>query len=151
VTDTRGRPAAPLLRRLAARGVQLNVTAVFTLGQVETVVAAIAGRVPTVVSVFAGRIADSGVDPVPHMTACKKLVEKVPQTELLWASPREALNVVQADQVGCDIITVTPDLLAKLGTLGKGLEEFSLDTVKMFRDDAVKAGFALHRRRPAAA
>jgi transaldolase len=151
VTNTRGQPAAPLLRKLAAQGVKLNVTAVFTLDQVEKVLAATAGRVPTVVSVFAGRIADAGIDPVPHMTACKRLVEKVPQTELLWASPREVLNIVQADQVGCDVITVTNDLLRKLGTLGKGLEEFSLDTVKMFRDDAVRAGFTLQRRRPAAA
>ena len=151
ITTSEGEPLTDLAGELARRGVKVNVTAVFTLEQVWKSCEALRGGAPSVVSVFAGRIADSGVDPVPHMTACKKLVEKVPQTELLWASPREALNVVQADQVGCDIITVTPDLLAKLGTLGKGLEEFSLDTVKMFRDDAVKAGFALHRRRPAAA
>ncbi len=150
VTNTRGQSAAMLIRRLAAQRVPLNVTALFTLEQVEQVCMALAGQTPAVVSVFAGRVADAGVDPVPLMSQAKKMVEKCRQAELLWASPRELLNILQADEVGCDIITVTHDMLAKLGSIGKDLDTFSLETVKMFRDDAVKAGFALQRRKRAA-
>jgi len=151
ITNTRSQPSYPLLRKLAAQGVKMNVTAVFTLDQVEKTCAAVGGRVPTVVSVFAGRVADAGVDPVPLMQQARRIVDDWAQTELLWASPRELLNILQADACGCDIITVTNDVLAKLGTIGKDLEQFSLETVKMFRDDAVKAGFTLTRRRTAAA
>ena len=143
VTNTRGEPSAPLIRDLAGTGLKLNVTAVFTLKQVWEVTRALAGGPPAVVSVFAGRVADAGVDPVPHMAAAVELVRAVPGVELLWASPREVLNVVQADAVGCDIITATPDILKKLKGLGKPLAEGSLDTVKMFRDDGLAAGYQL--------
>jgi transaldolase len=151
VTNSYRQPATALIHRLAAMGIKLNITAVFTLQQVEEVSAAIGGRVPAVVSVFAGRIADTGVDPVPLMTAAKAIVRRYEGTELLWASPREVLNIVQADEIGCDIITVTHDILAKLDQLGKDLGQFSLETVRMFRDDAVKAGFSIGQRPAAAA
>jgi transaldolase len=151
ITNARGKSSVPLLRRLAGRGVKLNITAVFTLEQVEHVCLAVRGRVPAVVSVFAGRIADTGVDPVPVMARAVAIVREYPQTELLWASPRELLNIIQADQLGCDIITVSNDILAKLNNLGKDLNAFSLETVRMFRDDALKAGFCLGHRQPAAA
>jgi transaldolase len=143
VTNTRGEPCYPLVKRLAADGIQLNVTALFTLEQVREVVAVLAPGVPAYVSVFAGRIADTGRDPVPHMVAAKALLAPRPRAELIWASPRELLNIFHADAAGCDIITVTNDLLVKLGGVGKDLATFSLETVKMFRDDAVKAGFKL--------
>jgi transaldolase len=143
VTNTRGEPSYALVKRLSAEGIKLNVTAIFTLEQVREVVAALAPEVPAYVSVFAGRIADTGVDPMPHMAAAKALCAMKPKAELIWASPRELLNIFHADAVGCDIITVTNDLLAKLGGVGKDLGVFSLETVKMFRDDAVKAGFKL--------
>lgn len=143
VTNTRGEPSYALVKRLAAEGIKLNVTAIFTLDQVREVVAALDPKVPAYVSVFAGRIADTGRDPMPHMAAAKALCGSKPKAELIWASPRELLNVFHADAVGCDIITVTNDLLAKLGGVGKDLGVFSLETVKMFRDDAVKAGFKL--------
>ena len=132
-------------------GILLNVTAVMTVPQVADVADALSLDTPAIVSVFAGRIADTGVDPMPHMRACLEALAKRPKAELLWASPRELLNIFQADEVGCDIITVTHDVLAKVALVGKDLDEFSLETVKMFRDDAVKAGFALHRRTAAAA
>jgi transaldolase len=141
VTNTKAEPSYDLLRRLSAKGVQLNVTAVMTLGQVRDVAAAIAGARAACVSVFAGRIADSGRDPIPIMAAAKELLRPYPQLELLWASPRELLNIVQADAVGCDIITATNDVLKKLPLIGKDLAEFSLDTVKMFYNDAQRAGY----------
>jgi transaldolase len=116
---------------------------VFTLRQVHEVCQALNGRMPAVVSVFAGRIADAGVDPVPVMAAAQAIVATCPSTELLWASPREVWNIFQADAAGCDIITVANDLLKKLDSVGKDLEQFSLETVKMFRNDAVAAGFNL--------
>jgi transaldolase len=151
ITNSQGRPSLALIRRLAGLRVKQNVTAVFTLEQVADVCRAVAGRAPLVVSVFAGRIADTGVDPVPLMARAKEIVADYPQAELLWASPRELLNIFQADEVGCDIITVTHDVLAKLALVGKDLDEFSLETVRMFREDAFKAGFTLHRRSAAAA
>jgi transaldolase len=150
ITNSRSQPSIPLIRRLAAMGIKLNITAIFTLEQVEQVCDAVAGRVPAVVSIFAGRIADTGVDPVPLMAAARDIVRRYPRTELLWASPRELLNIMQADEIGCDIITATNDILAKLSLVGKDLGAFSLETVRMFRDDAVKAGFTLGRRRAAA-
>jgi transaldolase len=143
VTNTRRESSMPLVGRLARAGVKLNVTAVMTLAQVKGVCEALAGGPPAVISVFAGRIADTGRDPVPVMAAARELTRMVPNVELLWASPRELLNIFQADEVGCDIITATNDVVKKLELVGKDLDDFSLDTVKMFRDDAVKAGFEL--------
>jgi transaldolase len=143
VTNTAGESSAKLIRRLAADGVKLNVTALMTLGQVRTVAECLEGGPSAIVSVFAGRIADTGRDPVPLMSAALELVREYPNIELLWASPRELLNILQADAIGCHIITVTHDLLKKLGGLGKDLNEFSLDTVKMFYNDAQSAGYAL--------
>jgi transaldolase len=143
VTNTRGEPSYQLIRDLAAARIMLNVTAVFTLDQVRDVVAHLDPATPAYISLFAGRVADTGRDPMPHMAAALKHVHVHPKAELIWASPREVLNVFHADAVGCDIITVTNDLLAKLPACGKDLAEFSLETVQMFRNDAVKAGYRL--------
>jgi transaldolase len=144
VTNTRRESAAALVKALAADGVKLNVTAICTLAQVREVAQALAGGAPSVVSVFAGRIADTGRDPVPLMGEALQICrQRDARIELLWASPRELLNIVQAAEVGCDIITVTPDLLKKLDLVGKDLGEFSLDTVKMFHSDAQAAGYKL--------
>jgi transaldolase len=150
VTNSLGLSSMPTVGRLARRGVALNVTAVFTLEQVEATCTAIGGRVPAVVSVFAGRIADTGVDPCPLMAQAKTITRRYPHCELLWASPREVLNIFQADEIGCDIVTVSADLLAKLHHVGKNLLRFSLETVQMFRSDAVKAGYCLRFPRQAA-
>lgn len=143
ITNTLGESAIPLIRKLSMEGFSLNVTAIMTLGQVKAVAEAVQVNSRTIVSVFAGRIADAGVDPVPVMRQAKALLARLPKAELLWASPREVLNLVQADEVGCDIITITADILAKVPTLGKDLDVFSLDTVKMFYADAKAAGFKL--------
>jgi transaldolase len=143
VTNTSGDEASKLIRRLAEQQVQLNVTALMTLGQVAWVADAAAASPSSYVSVFAGRIADTGRDPVPLMAAAVELLRPYPQLELIWASPREILNVVQADQIGCHVITVTHDLLKKLDLFGKDLDDYSLDTVKMFHRDASAAGFQL--------
>ena len=143
ITNTRKESSIDLIRRLAAAGVKLNITAILTLDQVRCVVDALQSNVPAIVSVFAGRIADTGVDPVPLMTEAAKICAKKPKAKLLWASPRELLNIFQADACGCQIITVTPDLLKKLSLVGKSLDEMSLDTVKMFYNDAAAAGFRL--------
>jgi len=143
VTNTRGESACPLVRRLSRAGVKLNVTALMTLAQVEQVGEALTDGVPAYLSVFAGRIADTGVDPVPLMSTAVKMLRDLPNAELIWASPRELLNIFHADAIGCHIITVTSDILKKLELVGKNLEEFSLDTVKMFYRDASEAGFRL--------
>jgi transaldolase len=143
VTNTRQEPALDLICRLSHAGVKLNVTAILTLAQVRDVVRALGGGAPAYVSVFAGRIADTGRDPLPLMMAAVEMVETYPGLELIWASPRELLNVIQADDIGCHIITVTPDVLKKLELVGKDLAEYSLDTVKMFYNDARKSGFTL--------
>ena len=143
ITNTRGESAVPLIRRLSHAGVKLNVTAILTLQQVRDVVDALAASVPAIVSVFAGRIADTGRDPVPLMKEARAIVDAKPKAQLLWASPRELLNIIQADECGCHIITVTPDILKKLAMVGKSLDELSLDTVKMFYQDAAAAGFKL--------
>ena len=143
VTTTTGMSTAALVHDLSHSGVKLNVTALTTVPQVECVAGAIAGGAPGIVSVFAGRIADAGVDPVPIMREALAVLAGVANAELLWASPREVLNVVQASDIGCDIITMTPELLAKLPLLGKDLAEFSLDTVRMFHRDAASAGRSL--------
>jgi transaldolase len=143
ITNTRGEPSYALVRRLTTAGIPVNVTAMFTLDQVREVASSLHPATPAFVSVFAGRVADTGVDPIPLMREAKALLSGRPQAQLIWASPRELLNLFHADQAGCDVITVTNDILAKLGNVGKDLAQFSLETVKMFRDDAVKAGFAL--------
>jgi transaldolase len=143
VTNTRGESSVPLIERLAQHGLRLNVTAIMTVAQVKESAAALAGGPSAYVSVFAGRIADTGVDPVPILRQSLDVLSHYPHIELIWASPREVLNVFQADEIGCHIITVTHDLLKKLPTVGKDLGKFSLDTVKMFVDDAKAAGFSL--------
>lgn len=143
VTNTRREPADDLIRRLSALGVKVNVTAILTPEQIERVIACLVGGAPSVISVFAGRIADTGVDPLPIMARAVAGVRPYPSIEVIWASPRELLNLVQASDIGCHIITVTADILAKLGLLGRDLADYSLDTVKMFYTDAVSAGFRL--------
>jgi len=143
VTNTRDESSIPLIRELSHSGVKVNVTAMLALDQVRDVTAALAGGAPSYVSVFAGRVADTGRDPVPLMAAAMEYLKPHAGIEMIWASPRELLNVFQADAVGCHIITATNDILKKLELVGRDLHEYSLDTVKMFRNDAVKAGFAL--------
>jgi transaldolase len=143
ITNTKGESAGDLIRRLSAEGFSLNVTAILTLEQVDVVAENASPDARTIVSVFAGRIADTGIDPVPVMTEALTRLKRLPKAELLWASPRELLNVIQADQCGCHIITATPDVLAKLKLVGKDLAAYSLETVKMFHDDAKAAGFNL--------
>lgn len=143
VTDTKGTSAAPLVARLAAEGIKLNVTALLTVDQVRVVANALAGGAPSYVSLFAGRIADAGVDPIPLARESLEIMAPHEHLELIWASPREILNVVQANAIGVHVITVTNDLLAKLPSLGKDLAQFSLETVQMFHRDAAAAGFEL--------
>jgi transaldolase len=143
VSNTAGVSTEPVVRRLSADGVQLNVTALMTPAQVRRVAAALEGTRGAIVSVFAGRIADTGRDPVPIMMESLRFTSAVPNVRLLWASPREILNVRQADDIGVDIITVTHDMLAKLDHFGRSLEDFSLETVRMFFNDAQAAGFTL--------
>jgi len=143
VTNTTGDFAGPLIAALSRSGIKLNVTAVMTLDQVSRVGDALAETVPAVVSVFAGRIADTGRDPVPHMKEALEILRSRPRAELLWASPRELLNIFQADEIGCHIITVTSDHLKKLALIGKDLNEYSRDTVAMFYRDAVSAKYAI--------
>jgi transaldolase len=141
VSNTRGHSAVPLIRRLAPTGVKMNVTAVFTTKQIEEVSDALSDAAPSNISVFAGRIADAGIDPLPTMRHALKVMSSRPTQELIWASPRELLNVVQADTIGCHIITVTSDIIGKVPSIGKDLGVFSLDTVKMFYNDATAAGY----------
>jgi transaldolase len=143
VSNTRGGSASQLISRLSKAGIKLNVTAVMTLEQVAEACAALSERVPAVISVFAGRIADTGRDPVPHMVEALRLLRARPRAELLWASPRELLNVFQADDIGCHIITVTPDVLRKLALVGKDLGAYSRETVAMFHRDAMAANFTI--------
>ena len=143
VTDTSGVFSGPLIRRLVSKGIQVNVTAILTPEQVRQVAECLEAGLPSCVSVFAGRIADTGVDPIPLVAEAVRIVQPLARAEVIWASPRELLNVFQAQDVGCHIITATPDVLAKLKLVGKDLTEFSLDTVRMFRDDAVSAGYTI--------
>ena len=143
ITNTKGESAAPLIRKLSQEGLSLNVTAILTLDQVETVAAAADQNARTIVSVFAGRIADTGIDPVPLIMQAVRILAPLPKAELLWASPREVLNVVHADACGCHIITATSDIIAKIPLFGKNLSQYSLETVKMFHDDARAAGFKI--------
>ena len=143
VTTTTGESMAPLARELSEDGVKVNVTALFTTAQVELITAAVRDGAPSYISVFAGRIADAGIDPVPIMARSVEIMRDALRAELIWASPREILNLVQANEVGCHIITITHDLLKKLDCLGKSLEQYSLETVRMFHSDALAAGFTL--------
>jgi transaldolase len=143
VTNTLSKPATGLIRSLAKRGVKVNVTALMTLAQVKEVSEAIGAAAPACISVFAGRVADTGRDPVPLMAAAVQAMRRFPNQELIWASPRELLNIFQADEIGCQIITVTNDILKKLDGVGKNLEQYSLETVKMFHDDARAAGYTV--------
>jgi len=143
VTNTKRQTSYNLVNTLTKRGVKVNVTAIMTLTQVRDVVANLNPTVPSYVSVFAGRIADTGYDPIPLMAAAVEILKIAPASELIWASPRELLNIVQADDIGCHVITVTNDILKKIPLIGKNLDEYSLDTVKMFYNDATAAGFSL--------
>jgi transaldolase len=144
VTTTTGQSLAPLVRELSEDGAQVNVTALMTPPQVELIAHALRDGAPSCVSVFAGRIADAGIEPLPIMSQSLEILESVaPSAELIWASPREVLNLVQADSIGCHIITMTQDLIGKIDGLGKDLDTFSLETVQMFHRDAAAAGFRL--------
>jgi|SRR5579884_630569 len=143
ITNTAGESSLPLINRLACSGVKVNITAMMTVQQVCDVARAARGGAACFASVFAGRIADTGRDPLPLMAEAMQALAEAPNIELIWASPRELLNIFQADSIGCHIITVTNDVLAKLDLVGKDLDEYSLDTVKMFFRDAQAAGFAL--------
>ena len=143
VTNTRRESSVDLVRNLADKGVKLNVTALMPLDQVKAVSAALKNNVPSYISVFAGRIADTGRDPMPLMKEAVQIMSPYNNQELIWASPRELLNIFHADEVGCHVITVTHNILKKLSLIGKDLDEYSLDTVKMFRSDAIKAGYKL--------
>jgi transaldolase len=143
ISDTKGKSAIPLVKRLVDQGVKVNVTAIMTLRQVRDVANVLSPTLPSYVSVFAGRIADTGRPALPLMTAAVEFLRLVPAAELIWASPRELYNIFEADLAGCHIITATPDVLKKLSLVGYDLDAYSLDTVKMFHNDALAAGFKL--------
>jgi len=143
IMNTKAESSISLISELVKEGVKLNITAVMTLEQVKDLSRVLISRVPTVVSIFAGRIADTGVDPIIFMKKARSILKSKKGTELLWASPRELLNIFQAEETGCDIITVLPEILKKIPLVGYGLHEFSLDTVKMFYNDAVSSGLEL--------
>lgn len=149
ITNTKGDSSVPLVAKLARQGVRVNVTAMMTLAQVKEVVPVMVDGPGGYVSVFAGRVADSGLDPVPAMREIVRYLQAYPTVELIWASPREVLNIVQADEIGCHIITVTNDLIKKMSLLGKDLTEYSLDTVRMFYNDAFAAGYKLETKKTA--
>jgi transaldolase len=151
VSNTKRQFCGPLIRWLSMAGVKLNITAVMTVDQVRDIVDHLIGDIPAIISVFAGRIADTGIDPVPVMRDALKLLQSRPRAELLWASPRELLNIVQADEIGCHIITATNDILSKLHLLGKDHSEYSLETVEMFHRDATAAGYTIPYQRRAVA
>lgn len=143
IMNTKGVSSIPLIQELSSEGIKLNITAIMTVEQVRNVMDAISKTTSTFVSVFAGRIADTGIDPLSIMIECVELMKTNPKAELLWASPREVLNLYQAEQIGCHIITMVPDLIAKIPLKGKSLHEYSLETVQMFYNDATKAGYKL--------
>lgn len=143
ITNTKKEPCYELVKKLSSQKVKLNVTAIMTLAQICDLLAVLDFKVPSYISVFAGRIADTGRDPIPLMAAAVQLLSVNPTAELIWASPRELLNIFQADEIGCQVITVTNDILKKLMLVGFDLNEYSLDTVKMFYNDALAAGFQL--------
>jgi len=141
ITNTKGVSTAPIIQRLSYDGIKINITAIMLLSQVREIVSVLQEDVSSYISVFAGRVADTGCDPIPLMQESLKILQEKPLAELLWASPRELLNVIQADQIGCHIITATKDILEKLKLIGKNLNEYSLDTVKMFHQDAYAARY----------
>jgi transaldolase len=143
ITNTEGTSSLDLARRLTNAGVKINVTALMTNQQVDAAAGALEGGSPAFVSIFAGRIADTGLEPEPIMVRALETLRPLPDVQLIWASPREVLNIIQADRIGCHIITVTHDLLAKIGVIGRDLTDFSLDTVRMFHRDATAAGYTL--------
>lgn len=143
VTTSTGESTCPVIQKLSAKGIKLNVTAIFTIEQTQAVVDHLTAGVPAIVSVFAGRIADTGVDPMPIMEEALRICRQKEEVELLWASPRETYNIYQADQLGVDIITCTTDLIAKLLLQGKDLEDYSLETVQMFLKDSTSFGFKI--------
>jgi transaldolase len=145
VTNTRREPMYNLIRRLSADGIQVNATAVLALDQVRHIAQALKSGAPSYISVFAGRVADTGRDPVPLMKSALELMAPEPNSQLVWASPRELLNIFQADEIGCHIITVTSDVLKKVSLIGKDLHDYSLETVQMFHDDAARSGYTLER------
>lgn len=149
ITNTKGASSAPLIKQLSAKGVACNVTAMFTKAQVDEVLAAMSPQTPAILSIFAGRIADAGVDPMPIMRYAVEAAKKFPKVEVLWASPREVLNVFQAEETGCAIITATNDILKKLPQVGKDLTQFSLETVAMFYNDAKAAGYTIQTKKGA--
>jgi transaldolase len=150
VMNTKGEFTGSVLRSLASEGVVLNVTAIMTTDQVEAVAEVLDPKVPAIVSVFAGRIADTGIDPIPHMIACRDILVSRPKAELLWASPREVLNIFQANDIGCHIITCTNDMIGKLKLTGKDLVEYSRETVQMFYKDATASAFSINSAKNAA-
>ena len=143
VSNTLGKPTSELIKKLTDSGIRVNVTAVMTINQVKVILENLNPQTKSYISIFAGRIADTGRDPMPIMVEALNEIKEFPSTELIWASPRELLNVIQADQINCHIITATKDILNKLSLIGKSLEEYSLETVKMFRNDAILANYAL--------
>jgi transaldolase len=143
VTNTKGESTAPLVKKLSHDGLKLNVTAILTVDQVKTVAKALSPTTPSIVSVFAGRIADTGVDPMPIMKESVKILKSNPNAELLWASTRELLNLIQAESCGCHIITITNEILKKVPLVGKDLNQLSLETVQMFYSDAQSAGYKI--------
>jgi len=143
ITNTKKQTCYQTIKKLSKNNVKLNITALMTLNQVKEIVSVLQPNVPSYVSIFAGRIADTGIDPVPMMAEAVKILKSLPASELIWASPRELLNIFQADSIGCQIITVTNDILKKLSLIDYDLNQYSLDTVKMFYNDAVDAGFKL--------
>ena len=149
VTNTKGELSGPLVERLTRAGIQVNVTALTTVDQVKRVADRLAPETPAIISVFAGRIADTGRDPVPIMAEAVKIMKKKPKSELIWASPRELLNIFQANEIGCHIITATNDILKKLPLIGKDLDAYSLETVEMFHKDAKAAGYSIATREAA--
>ncbi len=149
VTNTKGEFSGPLVERLTRAGIQVNVTALTTVDQVKRVADRLAPETPAIISVFAGRIADTGRDPVPIMAEAVKIMKKKPKSELIWASPRELLNIFQANEIGCHIITATNDILKKLPLIGKDLDAYSLETVEMFHKDAKAAGYSIATREAA--
>jgi transaldolase len=150
VSTTKGQSSNELIRALSSEGVTLNITAIFTLDQVRGVAGALDPSTPAIVSVFAGRIADTGVDPIPHMRACKEILASRPKAELLWASTRELLNIFHAEEAGCDIVTVPNEFLAKLNLVDKDLSEYSRETVQLFYKDATAAAYQIKTTRIAA-
>jgi transaldolase len=149
VTSTKGEFSGPLVERLTRAGIQVNVTALTTVDQVKRVADRLAPETPAIISVFAGRIADTGRDPIPIMAEAVKIMKKKPKSELIWASPRELLNIFQANEIGCHIITATNDILKKLPLVGKDLDAYSLETVEMFHKDAKAAGYSIATREAA--